>query len=151
MTVPPILLALTVQVTMVLHLVAPPESAFPMFDPVNESRWDPSWKPQLLGPRVAQGLVFLVNDDRGPSTWLLDRYDPQAHAIRYVVNAPDLLDEIDITVAADGPSRSVATVTYTRTSLNAAGDKSARYLQEHLPKHAPHWESAINAALLQSP
>ncbi len=150
MTIAPFLLALTVQATMILHLAAPPAAAFPLFDPVNETKWDPSWKPQLLGPAVKQGLVFLTHDERGSATWLLDRYDPAAHVIRYVVSAPDLLDEIDIQVRPEGHSRSVASVTYRRTSLSPSGDEQVRYFQRHFPKHAPHWESAINAALASS-
>lgn len=147
MNIAPFLLALTVQATMILHLAAPPGTAFPLFDPVNETKWDPQWKPQLLGPAVKEGLVFLTQDERGRSTWLLDRYDPAAHVIRYVVNAPDLLDEIDIAVQPDGAARSIATVTYTRTSLSPAGDDQVRFLQKHFPQHAPHWESAINSVL----
>lgn len=147
MTLVPFLLALTVQASMTLHLAAAPEAAFPLFDPVNESRWDPGWNPQLLGTRVQQGLVFLTDDDRGRSTWLLDVYDPQKYVIRYVVNSPSILDQIDIALQSAGPNRTIATVTYTRTALDPKMEDSVRHFGEHFPSHAAHWESAINSVL----
>ncbi|HEV3152223.1 MAG TPA: hypothetical protein VGZ02_00305 [Candidatus Baltobacteraceae bacterium] len=147
MNITPLLLAVTVQASMVLHLAAPPDTAFPLFDPVNESKWDPSWKPQLLGDRVAQGLVFLTDDERGRAIWLLDRYDPQTYTVRYVVTSPRVLDQIDISLRGDGAVRSIATVTYTRTALDRSVEDDVRALPSHMAKHAVHWESAINAVL----
>ena len=67
----------TVRASIVLHLHADADRAFPMFDPVNETRWSPDWHPTLLGDgRVAAGLVFITADEHGRTAWLLDRYDP---------------------------------------------------------------------------
>ena|SRR5579864_1271435 len=143
----PVLFALTVQASIVLHLAAPPNLAFPLFDPVNEARWDPDWKPVLLRQRVQQGLVFLTDDERGRSVWLLDRYDPAGYALRYVVTAPSLIDQIDISLRPGGGWASIATVTYTRTSLDPSADEQVRRFGMHFPHQAPHWESAINRAL----
>ena len=44
-------------------------------------------------------------------------------------------------------SRSLATVTYIRTSLDPSADEDVRAFGVHFAKHAPHWETAINAAL----
>ena len=140
-------LALTVQSSIVLHLNAPPAVAFPLFDPVNETKWDPYWKPQLLGDHVQEGLVFLTQDDRGRAVWLLDRYDANANAIRYVVTGQNILDQIDIKVAPSGSGASVATVTYTRTSLDSSADEQVKRFGAHFAHQAPHWEAAINGAL----
>ena len=141
------MLALTVQSSIVLHLNAPPAVAFPFFDPVNETKWDPYWNPQLLGDRVQEGLVFLTQDDRGRAVWILDRYDTDAYAIRYIVTAQNILDQIDINVAADGAGASIATVKYTRTSLDSSADEQVKRFGAHFGHQAPHWESAINGAL----
>jgi hypothetical protein len=138
--------------SIVLHLRAPADRAFPMFDPVNEKRWAPDWQPTLLGEaRVAAGLVFTTQDDHGRTAWLLDRYDERARELRYVVARPTILTTIDIAVVPDGPGSSVATVTYTRTALDAAAEGEVEEFARHFPLQAPHWESAINAALLSEP
>src|SRR5579884_3641475 len=61
--------------SIVLHLNAAPDAAFPLFDPVHESKWDPRWQPHLLGNRVEEGLVFLVGDGDDRTTWMIDRYE----------------------------------------------------------------------------
>ncbi|HZX68502.1 MAG TPA: hypothetical protein VFE70_06435 [Candidatus Elarobacter sp.] len=134
--------------SIVLHLQTPADRSFPMFDPVNEARWVPGWRPALLGEaRVAAGLVFTTEDDHGRTAWLLDRYDVRACELRYVVARPTTLTTIDIAVVADGPRASIATVTYTRTALEPAAAGAVEEFIRHFSLEAPHWESAINAAL----
>jgi hypothetical protein len=71
--------------------------------------------------------VFLVGDGTRRTTWLVDRYDPAAHRIAYVVSGRKTLTRILIEVHAYG-SGSQATVTEIKTALTP-------------------WEAAINAAL----
>jgi hypothetical protein len=138
--------------SIVLHLRATADRAFPMFDPVNEARWAPDWRPTLLGEaRVAAGLVFTTQDDHGRTAWLLDRYDARARELRYVVAHPTTLTTIDIAVVPDGRSASIATVTYTRTALEPAAAGAVEEFIRHFSLQAPHWESAINAALAGTP
>lgn len=134
--------------SIVLHLRATADRAFPMFDPVNEKGWAPGWQPTLFGDaRVAAGLVFTTEDEHGRAAWLLDRYDPRTREVRYVVARPATLTTIDITVVPDGPSSSIATVTYTRTALDPSAASAVDDFIRHFALQAPHWESAINAAL----
>ncbi|HEY6237471.1 MAG TPA: hypothetical protein VIW69_20395 [Candidatus Elarobacter sp.] len=138
----------TVRASIVLRLQAAADRAFPMFDPVNETRWSPDWHPTLLGDgRVVAGLVFTTPDEHGRTAWLLDRYDPRAREIRYVITRPSTLTTIDIVVVPDGPRASVATVSYTRTALEAGAVDAVQAFARHFPTQGPHWESAINAAL----
>lgn len=137
---------MTRSVSIVLHLNAPPSAAFPMFDPVNETKWSPDWKPRLLGARVEEGLVFLVGDGEHRTTWLLDRYDPANHRIAYVVCAPSVLTRILIGLKPDGRD-TLATVTYVKTALDEHAAASVEHFVEHFPAEQSHWESAINAAL----
>ena len=142
----------TVRATIVLRLNAAADRAFPMFDPVNETRWSPDWHPTLLGDgHVAAGLVFTTIDEHGRTPWLLDRYDARAREIRYVITRPATLTTIDIAVIPDGARASVATVTYTRTALEAGAVDSVRAFAHDFPSQGPHWESAINAALAAEP
>ena len=142
--------ALTKTATIVLHLNAPADTAFPLFDPVNETKWDPQWKPRLLGDRVEEGLVFLVGDGESRSTWLLDRYDPAHHRIAYVVAGRSTLTRIAIDLHPS-QNTSVATVTYTKTALDADAVPAVEHFADHFPSEGPHWESAINAVLPASP
>jgi hypothetical protein len=142
--------ALTKTARIVLHLNAPADSAFPLFDPVNETKWDPQWKPRLLGDRVEEGLVFLVGDGESRSTWLLDRYDPVHYRIAYVVAGPSTLTRIAIELRPT-QSTSVATVTYTKTALDPDAVPSVEHFAAHFPAEAPHWESAINSVLAEPP
>jgi hypothetical protein len=138
----------TVRTSIALHIHASADHAFPMFNPVNESRWDPDWKPTFVGGmRVASGLVFTTHDENGRTPWLLDRYDTNRRVIRYVLVHPRTLSTIDITVIPDGAKASVATVTYTRTALDTGGVASVRSLARHFPGQRPHWEQAINATV----
>jgi hypothetical protein len=130
----------------VLHLNATPAVAFPLFDPVNESKWDPYWKPHLLGDRVEEGLVFLVGDGPDRMTWMIDRYDPAAHRISYVVAGPSTLTRIAIQLVSEGRG-SKATVTYTKTALDAQAIPKVEHFAQHFPLEREHWESAINSIL----
>jgi len=138
--------ALTKTASIVVHVHASADAAFPLFDPVNETKWDPEWKPRLLGDRVDEGLVFVVGDGDGKSTWLIDRYDVSTRSIGYVVVGKSLLTRIAIHVAPAG-TQSTATVTYTRTALDDDGRNAVERFAAHFPTQAPHWEGAINGYL----
>lgn len=137
---------MTKTATIVLHLNAPANIAFPLFDPVNETKWDPQWKPRLLGDRVAEGLVFLVGEGESRTAWLVDRYDPADHRIAYVVAGRSTLTRIAIQLQ-DARSASTATVTYTKTALDPEAVASVEHFAAHFPLEAPHWETAINGVL----
>ena len=138
----------TVHAAITLHLHASADRAFPMFDPVNESRWDPDWQPTLPGDaRIASGLVFTTQDESERAAWLLDRYDASLHVIRYVTVHSATLTTIDITVEPIDADSSVATVRYTRTALDSRGVANIRHFELHFPSQGPHWENAITAAL----
>jgi hypothetical protein len=141
----------TASASFTLHLNAAADRSFVLFDPVNETKWDPDWRPKLLGDRVQEGLVFLVGDGEGRTTWLVDRYEPQAHRISYVVAARSTLTRISIAVSATNASASVANVTYVKTALDERAVPELEQFAAHFAAHAaPHWEAAINTALERS-
>lgn len=136
----------TKSASIVLHLHAAPDVVFPLFDPVNEMKWDPSWKPQLLGDRIEEGLVFLVGDGEDRATWVVDRYDPVARRIGYVVAGRSTLTRIIVQVQAAGVE-SKATVTYKKTALDDDAVSNVTTFGEHFAQEQSHWEAAINAVL----
>ena len=137
---------MTRTVTILVHVDADADTAFPLFDPVNETKWDSSWKPKLLGDHVEEGLVFLVEHGGKKSTWVVDRYDPENRTIGYIAVTASILTRILISVTASD-STSVATVTYTRTALNEDGACEVERFAAHFPSQASHWEEAINSYL----
>lgn len=137
---------MTKSVSFELHLRASPDAAFPLFDPVNEMRWDPQWKPRLIGDTVDEGLVFLVGEGEHRTTWLLDRYDPIGHHIAYVVSARSTLTRILINLRPEAGG-CAATITYLKTALDPQALPSIEHFAKHFPLERQHWESAINAVL----
>ncbi len=137
---------MTKETSFELHLHAAPALAFPFFDPVNETKWDPQWKPQFLGSRIEEGLVFLVGDGPDRTTWLVNRYEPNMYRISYVVAASSTLTQIKIALRPSGAG-SIATVTYVKTALDRDGIPMVDHFARHFPAEREHWESAINAAL----
>jgi hypothetical protein len=137
---------ITKSASIVLRLKAPPEVAFPLFDPVNETKWDPEWQPQLLGAKVEEGLVFLTGDGRSRTTWLVDRYDPVAHRIAYVVTGHKTLTRILIDVQPHAGG-SQATVTEIKTALVPEAVAGVEHFAQHFPLEQSHWEAAINGVL----
>lgn len=117
-----------------------------MFDPVNETKWDPAWHPRLLGDSVEEGLVFVVGDGKDKRTWVVDRYEPHTGRIGYVVFGPSTVTRIQIDVRAEGRG-STTNVVYTRTALDDTAQASLAHFTEHYAAQGPHWQQAIEAAL----
>lgn len=132
-----------------LHLDGSADGAFPLFDPVNEKKWDPHWHPRLLTPHVEEGLVFLVGEGASRTTWFLDRYEPKRRHIAYVVVSSAVLTRIviDVLPTARGCD---ATVQYVKTPLEPAAEQAVDEFVRHFPQQRAHWESAINAVLRRS-
>jgi hypothetical protein len=74
------------------------------------------------------------------------RYDPRAHRIAYVVTGTSTLTRIAIVVKPDGRG-SQATVTYTKTALDAHAIPKVEHFAQHFPLEREHWETAINGVL----
>lgn len=137
---------MTERASFTVRLAASPSEAFPYFEPANEMQWDPDWHPRLLGDRVEAGLVFLVGEGDDRATWVLDVYDPASHRIGYVAVSSTIATRISIDVRADGGG-CVATVVYEKTALGEDAVEMVKHVMRHLPSQAPHWESAIGAAI----
>jgi hypothetical protein len=134
-----------------LHLKGSSAQTFPLFDPVNETKWDPQWKPHLLNERVEEGLVFVVGQGDSQTTWMMDRYDPATMSVGYVYFSKAVITRIRIAVAPAGKSQSTATVVYTRTALTPEGVHVVEGFPEHFASERPQWENAINNYLLSLP
>lgn len=134
-------------------LNAPPDTTFPLFGPVGETRWDPGWKPRFLypldGSQSGTGAVFLTSGSAGrESTWLMPTYDVAKREVEYVIVTPGYVAiELRILVAPDSIGRSRADIRYRYTALSETANGFIDHWAAHFPSEGPHWAAAINAYL----
>jgi hypothetical protein len=125
----------------------------PLFGPVREAEWAPSWTPRFLHPELGgqcEGAVFTSVSSNGTERLgLLAAYDLKEGRVEYVFIAPGFTaNEIKIRVLPDGDKQCKATITYRHSALAPEGNKEVQKLNAHwAEQQRAHWESAINAAL----
>ena len=125
----------------------------PLFAPVREAEWAPSWKPRFIHPSEGgqrEGAVFLTTSADGKERlWLLTAYDMKEGRVDYVFVTPGFTaNEIKIQVVPDGEKQSKATITYRHSALAPKGNEEVGKLDAHwAEQQRVHWETAINAAL----
>src|SRR5947199_5342813 len=96
-----------------IHLNGPVAEVTPLFCPVGEMEWAPSWKPRFIHPaddHQEEGAVFTaLSADGRERLWLLTTYDPEQGRVDYVVILPGFTaNQIKIRVHPDGDNRSTA-------------------------------------------
>jgi hypothetical protein len=135
-----------------LHLNAPAAVAFPLFGPVRESEWAPTWTPKWIYPseprQSSEGAVFTTASPAGVSTWIMTVYDSEKRDVEYVHLIPGRrVTEISIIVHPAGPAASIACVSYRVTALSREDAAFVAHFAKEFPNEAPHWENAVNAAI----
>ncbi len=134
-------------------LKGPVAKVTPLFGPVREAEWAPTWTPRFIHPAEGgqcEGVVFTTTSPNGRERiWLLTAYDVKEGRVEYVVVVPGLTaNEIKIQVIPDGERQSKATVTYRHSAVAAEGNEEVAKLDAHwAEEQRAHWETAINAAL----
>ena len=145
--------AVHAQRTAALRLAAPPAQAFPLFTPIGEKLWTPEWNPQPYYPPSGEpevGAVFVTQHQHDPlSVWVIAQYDPAQSLISYARVTPGATAGlIQVQCRAEGDGMTLATVTYTLTSLGEAGvQRLAAFTEGHYRHMMAEWEAAINACL----
>jgi hypothetical protein len=125
----------------------------PLFGPVREGEWAPTWAPRFVYPAEGAqraGVVFTTVSANGRErVWLLTTYDVSAGRVEYVVVTPGFTaNEIKIQVAPDGDRRCKANITYRHSALAPEGNEEVLKLDARWAnEQRVHWETAINAAL----
>ncbi|HUE40969.1 MAG TPA: hypothetical protein VMO75_03485 [Chthoniobacterales bacterium] len=127
----------------------------PLFGPVREAEWAPSWAPRFLHPANGgqrDGAVFVTASASGKERlWLLTAYDEKQGRVEYVFVTPGFTaNEIKIQVVPDGEKQSKATITYRHSALAPEGNEEVEKLDAHwAEQQRVHWEMAINEALVR--
>jgi hypothetical protein len=133
------------------ELSVPPDEALPLFGPVREAEWSPTWKPTFVAPaggsNTQEGAVFTTGPDARRSVWILLEYSAKRRSNRYAVVGPARATEIRGEVTPGTGRRSQVRVTERVTALGAEADEEVAHFAEHFPAQAEHWRTAIEASL----
>jgi hypothetical protein len=134
--------------TIVLH--APPEHAFPMFEPEGERAWAPGWDPRWVHPldgRACEGGVFVTGADGQDTIWTITAHDPPAH-VRYSRVTPRVhAVTVDVRLRPRDAGQTHAQITYTLTALTPDGNRAVEEMTARYDGWMVEWEQSINRAL----
>ena len=125
----------------------------PLFGPVREAEWAPTWTPRFIHPAEGaqrEGVVFTTTSADGKDRlWLLTAYDAKGGRVEYVFVVPGFMaNEIKIQVIPNGEEQCKATITYRHSALSPEGNKEVAKLDAlWAEQQRVHWETAINQAL----
>jgi hypothetical protein len=141
-----------VERTRVIHLEAPPDVVFPLFEPLGEKRWVDGWDPDMLFPatgETVEGGVFTTRHDGEETIWTVALYAPAQRHVRYVRTTPgSRTATVEVRCEPEGDGGTRAQVTYAMTALTEAGN---RYIEEFTEAHynetIDSWQELIGRAL----
>ena len=127
----------SIQVNYETRVHAPVEGVFPLCCPVEEYKWIPGWKCDLVhcpNERVEQGTVFdeyssapfLMGKAWGKTTWTAVLHDPEQHRVHYELKnvASDSLYKIEL--IDDGPDGTLAQLDFRYSAITPLGLKVIR-------------------------
>ena len=136
-----------------IHLNGSVAEVTPLFGPVRETEWAPTWKPRFIHPvsgEQREGTVFTATSADGRERlWLLTTYNVEQGRVEYVVVVPGFTaNQIKIRVIPEGENHSQATITYRHSAISQDGNTEVAKLDAHWAQQQQvHWESAINGLL----
>ena len=130
------------------RLPAAPAVVFPLLCPVRETDWIDGWDPILVV--AASGCaepdcVFTTPGEAGESIWYIPQHQPEAGFVEMLKITPGVTAcRLTIQLRASG-SGSEADITYSHTSLGAAGDRFVEsFTDDHYRRFMQDWEARIN-------
>lgn len=129
------------------------EDVFPLFGPIREMDWEPTWKPEIIFPQnkeVEEHMVFRTIgrfEAEALYTWIISQYYPSNYLIEYTVSTLNRIWTIRITCQPE-EKETLATITYTYTSLSERGSELNALALEKIYEHKlEDWREAINSYL----
>ncbi len=133
----------------VQSLSAPPERVFPLLCPVAELEWVPGWRPDLVLTNsgvVEPGCVFVTPAKPADAIWIVTHHDPENHEVEmHKVTPEHTVCRLTIALAADGPNRTHAEITYSYTALSPAGEAFLEeFTESWYTTFMQEWEQALN-------
>ena len=128
---------------------AAPEAVFPLLCPVRELDWVVDWNPDWVistSGVVEKDCVFQTSTGAGEAIWIVTHHDAQRHQLEMLKVTPNhTVGKLEIVLAPDGDGGTKALVSYTYTSLGAAGDEFlSTFTESRYAQSMQAWEAAIN-------
>lgn len=103
----------------------PVEEALPLFTPRGEERWVPGWRPRYILPatgETCEEMLFTTDMDGETTFWTCLKWQPADGHARYLRITPgSRISIVDVTCQAEGPSRSLVSVSYEHFALTDGG------------------------------
>jgi len=129
-------------------LCASPAKVFQLLCPVREAEWADGWLPELVisSSGVAErDCVFITADKLEKTIWYITRHEPERWFVEMLKILPGVTAcrlEIQLSENGDG---CFADVTYSHTSMGAAGDEFVtKFTADAYKKSMQAWEKALN-------
>jgi len=129
-------------------LCASPAKVFPLLCPVREAEWADGWLPELVisSSGVAErDCVFITADKLEKTIWYITRHEPErwfVEMLKILAGVTACRLEIQLSENGDG---CFADVTYSHTSMGAAGDEFVtKFTADAYKKSMQAWEKALN-------
>ncbi len=130
------------------------ETVFPLFNPIEEQKWAPPFKPQFIYPSdetVQEGMSFkTIKADRAEPEylWILTRYDTSRYQLQYLLTTANRYWTIDVACTVISNNRTSASIRYSYYALNKQGiELNKTHLNRIFGMNLKDWEDAINSYL----
>jgi len=128
--------------------VAGPAMVLPLLCPVREADWIDGWEPLLVVSHsgvAERDCVFVTAAESGDSIWYITRLEPEAGRVEMLKITP-AMTACRLTIQVDAVAGgSEATITYSHTSLGAAGDAFvASFTEDYYRQFMQDWEARMN-------
>jgi hypothetical protein len=113
---------------------APVEEVFPLVSPIEEYRWIPGWKAELIhcpDEKIGQGTIFneifsapfLVGNVKGKTTWTYVVFDPENYDIHFRLDNENSSTLYKIELEDDGKGGTGGKLDMTYTATTKKGNK----------------------------
>ncbi|HAS43721.1 MAG TPA: hypothetical protein DCS93_24785 [Microscillaceae bacterium] len=131
------------------------DKVFPLFNPIDEQKWAPMFKPHFIYPSdntIQEGMSFKTAGHGGETEylWIITKYTTTTHLIQYLVSTANRYWTItvDCKQADKRASQTLAKITYTFYALNKKGKAiNKKAIHKMYAKNLKDWEKAINTYL----
>lgn len=133
------------------------EKVFPLFGAMEEKKWSADWHPTPVFPasgNMEEGFIFQSPDhvpDSPPLTWVVAKYDPSSHQVRYIITSSIRVTIISVNCSKLDGNSTKAEITYNLTGLSEEGNEISHHLITKMFKHnLKDWETALNNYLAKT-
>ena len=133
------------------------EKVFPLFGAMEEKKWSEDWHPIPVFPvsgYMEEGFIFQSPDhvpDSPPLTWVVAKYDPSTHQVRYIITSTNRVTIISVDCSKLDGNCTNTEITYSLTGLSEEGNEISHHLITKMFNHnLKDWETSLNNYLAKT-